>query len=149
MKIIIAIFTYIITLNAFNTINAKSNNFSEIKPQTEVTNSIKSLRSEILKMVELLERNNIKSSEEFIKKYAIPNQLKKIIEEEGFQEIIKNFHEKKRMEIIKTLKSTSKIDPQIANEGNQYKFIFADDFKDIRDVTFIWNNDAQQFYIEN
>jgi len=95
---------------------AKGDQFVEISEDPigiegvlQQTNSLTSLRAEIKKMIKLLEVNTLDASGKMVRRYSLPEDLEEMIEDEEFEEILKEFHEEYRIETIKVLKATATI----------------------------------------
>ncbi|GAA5497289.1 hypothetical protein Rhal01_03482 [Rubritalea halochordaticola] len=108
-------------------------------------NNLTHLRAEILKMIALLEKGDLASSEAFIKKYAIPDELTKILSDEKLEELTERFHEEKREKLVDVLKSTADIEPKISEDKLDYRFLIPNK----RGVTFRWDAKTSRFHVKN
>jgi len=113
------------------------------------TNSLTSLRAEIKKMIKLLEVNTLDASGKMVRRYSLPEDLEEMIEDEEFEEFLKEFHEEYRIEAIKLLKATATIKPELNEEGTEYNFTFPDNIGELDEISFEWRENTKKFYISS
>ncbi len=94
--------------------------FSACKTQKQtIVNPRENLVSAISDAIQLLENKNYQS---FIEKYAMPEDLEKILKRESMDELVESFSDGKAEKVLKALKLASELEPKYDESGNKATF---------------------------
>ncbi|RLD80914.1 MAG: hypothetical protein DRJ10_06820 [Bacteroidetes bacterium] len=94
--------------------------FSACKTQKQtIVNPRENLVSAISDAIQLLENKNYQS---FIEKYAMPEDLEKILKRESMDELVESFSDGKAEKVLNALKLASELEPKYDESGNKAIF---------------------------